>query len=68
MCHRCQNSCPEEDIDEQLKHRVCTLEKTVWGIRRFIYGLAKKVIISNILAQCVDTFRFSNLSMRMPIP
>ncbi len=44
-----------KDIDEQLKHRVCTLEKTVWGIRRFIYGLAKKVIISNILAQCVDT-------------
>lgn len=42
------------DIDEQLKHRVCTIEKTAGGIRRFIYGLGKKVIIANILAQCVD--------------
>jgi len=25
------------------------------GIRRFIYGLGKKVIISNTLAKCVDT-------------
>ncbi|MEY8427281.1 MBOAT family O-acyltransferase [Lachnospiraceae bacterium 46-15] len=43
-----------KDIDEQLKHRVCTSEKTAWGIRRFIYGLGKKVIISNTVAQCVD--------------
>lgn len=44
-----------KDINEQLSHRVCTLEKTAWGIRRFIYGLGKKVIIANIIAQCVDT-------------
>lgn len=44
-----------KDIDEQLNHRICTLEKTAWGIRRFVYGLGKKVIIANIIAQCVDT-------------
>lgn len=44
-----------KDINEQLNHRVCTLEKTAGGIRRFIYGLGKKVIIANIIAQCVDT-------------
>lgn len=44
-----------KDIDEQLNHRVCTPEKVACGIRRFIYGLGKKVIIANITAQCVDT-------------
>ena len=43
-----------KDMDSQLAHRVCTAEKTAWGIRRFIYGLGKKVIISNTVAQCVD--------------
>lgn len=43
-----------KDINEQLNHRVCTPEKVAWGIRRFIYGLGKKVIIANITAQCVD--------------
>ncbi len=43
-----------KDIDRQIAHRVCTFEKTAWGIRRFIYGLGKKVMISNIIAQCVD--------------
>lgn len=44
-----------KDINEQLNNRTCTLEKTAWGIRRFIYGLGKKVIIANTVAQCVDT-------------
>lgn len=43
-----------KDINEQLSHRICTLEKTAWGIRRFIYGFGKKVIIANVIAQCVD--------------
>lgn len=42
------------DIDEQLSSRVCTKEKTAEGIRRFIYGLGKKVIIANLAAQYVD--------------
>ena len=44
-----------KDIDEQLASRSCTIEKTVEGIRRFIYGLGKKVIIANTAAQYVDT-------------
>ena len=44
-----------KDIDEQLASRTCTMEKTAEGIRRFIYGLGKKVIIANIAAQYVDT-------------
>ena len=44
-----------KDINEQLNHRVCTLEKVAEGIRRFIYGLGKKVIIANTVAYCVDS-------------
>lgn len=54
-----------KDINEQLSHRVCTHEKMAWGIRKFIYGLGKKVIIANIIAQCVDTIYeldYSNLT------
>lgn len=43
-----------EDIEEQLNYRICTQEKMAWGIRRFIYGLGKKVIIANTIAQSVD--------------
>lgn len=44
-----------KDIDEQLNQRICTLSKVGEGIRRFIYGLGKKVIIANTVAYCVDT-------------
>ncbi len=43
-----------KDINEQLNNRSVTSEKMAEGIRRFIYGLGKKVIISNTVAQCVD--------------
>ncbi|MDD6202651.1 MAG: MBOAT family protein [Lachnospiraceae bacterium] len=42
------------DINEQLTNRVVTAEKTAEGIRRFLYGLGKKVIFSNTLAECAD--------------
>lgn len=42
------------DIDEQIARRDITYEKIAFGIRRFIYGLGKKVILSNTLAKCVD--------------
>ncbi len=38
------------DICEQLKERTVTLEKTAYGIRRFVMGLGKKVLISNTAA------------------
>jgi alginate O-acetyltransferase complex protein AlgI len=42
------------DIAEQIKQRRSTLEKTALGIRRFIVGLAKKLLIANTMAVVVD--------------
>lgn len=42
------------DIDQQILHRQHNLEKTAEGLRRFIFGLSKKVLISNTLAVIVD--------------
>lgn len=43
-----------QDLGGQLKARTETTEKTAEGIRRFSYGLAKKVLLANILGACVD--------------
>lgn len=42
------------DINQQLNWRELTANKTMQGIRRFIYGLAKKVLIANTLAEGAD--------------
>lgn len=42
------------DVHEQIRNRVVTPEKTAEGIRRFIYGLGKKALIANILAETAD--------------
>lgn len=42
------------DIGPQLKERTESPEKTAEGIRRFCYGLAKKVLLANILGVFVD--------------
>jgi alginate O-acetyltransferase complex protein AlgI len=39
-----------QDIREQILHRVRTWEKTHEGVRRFLIGLAKKVLLANTLA------------------
>lgn len=43
------------DVDEQINHRVVTWPKVQVGIKRFIIGLAKKVLIANQMAIIVDT-------------
>lgn len=43
------------DFEPQIKNRRQSLVKMSEGIRRFIYGLAKKVLIADILGACVDT-------------
>lgn len=43
-----------KDMREQLRERTESLEKTAEGIRRFAYGLGKKVLIANVLGSCVD--------------
>lgn len=42
------------DIDRQIESRRMTTEGFSVGFRRFIYGLSKKVIVSNCLAQVAD--------------
>ncbi|MCR4792580.1 MAG: MBOAT family protein [Lachnospiraceae bacterium] len=43
-----------EDINDQLENRTVTIEKSTEGIRRFILGLGKKVIIANTVAEAAD--------------
>ena len=43
------------DIAEQIKKRSTSLERIAPGIRRFIIGLSKKVLISNQMALVADT-------------
>lgn len=43
------------DICEQIDKRSCTQDKFVYGIKRFSYGLGKKVILANTFASVVDS-------------
>ncbi len=43
------------DINEQIEKREITCEGVGGGYRRFVYGLAKKVLISNILGKSADS-------------
>lgn len=45
-----------KDVAEQLKNRTHTLEKTALGIRRFVIGLAKKVLIANQLGELTELY------------
>ena len=42
------------DVADQIDHRTISLEQTASGIRRFIYGFGKKVILANTLALGAD--------------
>lgn len=48
------------DIAERLEHRQHSVEKCAFGIRRFILGLGKKVLIANSLGELCSIFRASN--------
>ncbi|MCM1037999.1 MAG: MBOAT family protein [Ruminococcus sp.] len=43
------------DINEQIENRIITGEGIAEGFRRFIYGLSKKVLISNVLGKSADS-------------
>ena len=47
------------DIAKQLKDRTHSFEKVATGIRRFVLGLAKKILIANTLGELCDIFRES---------
>ena len=50
------------DFGQQLKERTESLEKTAEGIRRFAYGLGKKVLVANVLGGCVDKIYGQDIS------
>ena len=45
------------DIEKQLVSRTHSLEKFSLGVRRFVIGLAKKILIANTLGELCDIFR-----------
>lgn len=49
-----------KDIQNQIEDRECTIEKFAIGIRRFIIGLGKKVLIANLLGELINIFLVSN--------
>lgn len=48
------------DIEKQLGSRSITLEKTADGMRRFMIGLSKKILIANQLGELCQTFKVSD--------
>lgn len=51
-----------KDVNEQIEHRRTTVPQFASGCRRFIYGFAKKILISNVMAQGVDAIYALNAS------
>ena len=49
-----------ETIEAQLENREHSLEKFALGVRRFVIGLGKKVLIANLLGELVEVFLQSN--------
>lgn len=47
-------------IEEQLEKREYSLQKFSTGVRRFIIGLGKKVLIANVLGELQNVFLISN--------
>ncbi len=53
------------DVEAQLTHRTMTIDKTAAGLMRFIYGLSKKLLISNAMALVVDTLFMTEMNMAL---
>ena len=47
------------DVAKELNHRTHSMEKFTEGLRRFIFGLAKKILIANQLGELTNIFRLS---------
>ncbi len=47
------------DVEESLSHRSRSTEMTAHGVRLFVLGLAKKVLVANTLGELCDIFRTS---------
>lgn len=47
------------DIRSQLENRMHSEEKCAYGIRRFVTGLSKKILIANVLGELIGHFQAS---------
>lgn len=45
------------DVVNEIKERTCTVEDFADGIRRFVAGLSKKILLANVMAQLVAEFK-----------
>ena len=43
-----------QDIEQEINHRTVNLRQTAFGLRRFIVGLSKKVLIANAMGVAAD--------------
>ena len=48
------------DVEKQLRQRTHSMDLVAEGIRRFMIGLAKKVLIANALGECCAVFKDSS--------
>ncbi len=48
------------DVAKQLNNRTHSIEKVSIGVRRFIFGLSKKILIANTLGEICEIFKNSN--------
>lgn len=56
------------DINEQLEQRTIDKHGVYYGLKRFIIGLAKKVLIANVVAQAADEiFAMGANELSMPL-
>lgn len=53
------------DIEKQLTDRKVTIDDTASGLVRFIFGLAKKLLIANSMAFIVDTLYTTQMNMAL---
>ncbi|MBW2273000.1 MAG: MBOAT family protein [Deltaproteobacteria bacterium] len=56
------------EVADQLRERVSRLDDVAWGVRRFIIGLGKKVLIANTLALPADSiFALGPAQLQTPV-
>ncbi len=48
------------DVEKQLQERTHSFDKFSLGVRRFIFGLSKKIILANTLGELCEAFHMSN--------
>jgi len=57
-----------KDVAAQLSRRAVTVDDFAYGVRRFVVGLGKKVLIANTLGACVDhVFNTPASSLSLPL-